>query len=175
MRELKYAAARSCPAGRTARAWQQAPSVCGERRMNNVTIYTDGACSGNPGPGGWAAILIAGEHKKELSGGENPTTNNRMELTAVIEALSALNRACSVELFTDSQYIEKAINEGWLENWKKKGWKRKGGEVKNIDLWKRLDALLSEHSVRFCWVKGHADNEFNNRCDELAVMEREKF
>ena len=98
-----------------------------------------------------------------------------MELTAVIEALSALKKRCSVELFTDSQYIEKAINEGWLENWKKKGWKRKGGEVKNIDLWKRLDALLSEHEVRFNWVKGHADNEFNNRCDSLAVMEREKF
>lgn len=143
--------------------------------MTRVTIYTDGACSGNPGPGGWAAILIAGDHRKELSGGENPTTNNRMELTAVIEALGALKRGCEVELFTDSQYIERAINEGWLEGWKKRGWKRRGGEVKNPDLWQRLDALLAQHSVTFRWVKGHADNELNNRCDALAVMERDKF
>jgi ribonuclease HI len=143
--------------------------------VTRVTIYTDGACSGNPGPGGWAAILIAGDHRKELSGGENPTTNNRMELTAVIEALGALKRGCEVELFTDSQYIERAINEGWLEGWKKRGWKRRGGEVKNPDLWQRLDALLAQHSVTFRWVKGHADNELNNRCDALAVMERDKF
>ena len=141
--------------------------------MDNVTIYTDGACSGNPGPGGWAAILMAGQRKKELSGGERETTNNRMELLAVINALEALKRPCRVELFTDSQYIEKAINEGWLASWKKKGWRRKGGEVKNLDLWQRLDHVLEEHQGAFNWVKGHADNEYNNRCDELAVYERE--
>lgn len=142
--------------------------------MFEVTIYTDGACSGNPGPGGWAAILTAGEKTKELSGGEKSTTNNRMELLAVINALSALKRPCTVELFTDSQYIEKAINQGWLRSWKAKGWKRKGGELKNIELWQQLDELLSIHKVTFKWVKGHADNEYNNKCDALAVKERDK-
>ena len=143
--------------------------------MEEVTIYTDGACSGNPGPGGWAAILKAGEHKKEISGGEKSTTNNRMELTGVISALELLKRPCRVTLFTDSRYIEQAINEGWLRSWKAKGWKRKGGELKNIELWQRLDELLSIHSVTFRWVKGHAENEYNNRCDCLAVSERDKF
>lgn len=142
--------------------------------MNEVIIYTDGACSGNPGPGGWAAILCAGKKVKELSGGEKSTTNNRMELLAVISALEALKRPCTVELFTDSQYIEKAINEGWLRGWKAKGWKRKGGELKNIELWKQLDSMLNIHKVTFKWVKGHADNEYNNRCDELAVKERDR-
>lgn len=142
--------------------------------MNEVTIYTDGACSGNPGPGGWAAILKAGEKIKELSGGEKATTNNRMELLAVINALSALKRPCMVELFTDSQYIEKAINQGWLSAWKAKGWKRKDGELKNAELWQELDALLNIHKVTFKWVKGHADNEYNNKCDALAVMQRDK-
>ncbi len=142
--------------------------------MDKVTIYTDGACSGNPGPGGWAAILIAGEHKKELSGGEPATTNNRMELLGVISALELLKRPCQVTLFTDSQYIERAINDGWLRGWKAKGWRRKGGELKNIELWQRLDGLLARHEVVFRWVKGHADNEYNNRCDELAVMERDR-
>ena len=143
--------------------------------MEQVTIYTDGACSGNPGPGGWAAVLVAGEHMKELSGGEKNTTNNRMELMGVISALEALKRPCEVTLYTDSQYIERAINENWLVSWKKKGWKRKGGELKNVELWQRLDELISIHKVSFNWVKGHADNELNNRCDELAVRERDKY
>lgn len=143
--------------------------------MEQVNIYTDGACSGNPGPGGWAAVLVAGEYKKELSGGEKNTTNNRMELMGVISALEALKRPCEVTLYTDSQYIERAINENWLVSWKKKGWKRKGGELKNVELWQRLDELISIHKVSFNWVKGHADNELNNRCDELAVRERDKY
>ena len=143
--------------------------------MDKVTVYTDGACSGNPGPGGWAAVLIAGSHKKEISGGEARTTNNRMELLGVISALELLKRPCEVELFTDSQYIARAVNEGWLRGWKARGWKRKEGELKNPELWQRLDGLLSRHQVTFRWVKGHAENELNNRCDELAVAEREKF
>ena len=143
--------------------------------MKEVTIYTDGACSGNPGPGGWGAILEYKGQLRELSGGERETTNNRMELMGVISALSALKEPCSVELYTDSQYISKAINEGWLRGWKAKNWSRKGGELKNVDLWKRLDGLLSTHSVSFHWVKGHADNEFNNRCDALAVAQRDKY
>ena len=143
--------------------------------MKLVTIYTDGACSGNPGPGGWAAILRYGEHERELSGGEEETTNNKMELSAVIAALSALREPCRVELHTDSQYIERAINDGWLAGWKKKGWKRKGGELKNVPLWQELDRLLGVHDVAFHWVKGHADNEFNNRCDALAVEQRDRY
>lgn len=143
--------------------------------MKEVTIYTDGACSGNPGPGGWGAILEYKGRLREMSGGEGETTNNRMELMGVISALSALKEPCSVELYTDSQYISKAINEGWLKGWKAKNWSRKGGELKNVDLWKRLDGLLSTHSVSFHWVKGHADNEFNNRCDALAVAQRDKY
>ena len=143
--------------------------------MRKVTIYTDGACSGNPGPGGWGAILMYGKSKKELSGGEVSTTNNRMELTAVIKALEALKEPCEVMLYTDSQYVANAINLGWLESWKSKGWKRKGGEVKNLDLWITLVPLLEKHKVTFEWVKGHSDNEYNNRCDELAVMESRKF
>ena len=139
-----------------------------------VTIYTDGACSGNPGPGGWAAVLISGQHKKEISGGERQTTNNRMELIGVISALELLKRPCQVELFTDSQYIVNAINKGWLRGWKAKGWRRKEGELKNIELWQRLDGLLQIHKVRFNWVRGLAETELNNRCDELAVMDREK-
>jgi len=143
--------------------------------MKKVTIYTDGACSGNPGPGGWATILMYGDKKKELSGGEESTTNNRMELISVITALEALKEPCEVRLFTDSQYVANAINNSWLETWQKKGWKRKGGEVKNLDLWIKLVPLLETHNVLFEWVKGHADNEYNNRCDELAVAERKKF
>lgn len=143
--------------------------------MKKVTIYTDGACSGNPGPGGWGAILQYNGKSRELSGGEEQTTNNRMELLGVISALSALKEPCIVELYTDSQYIANAINKGWLSGWKAKNWKRKAGELKNIDLWQRLDALLAENDVRFVWVRGHADNEFNNRCDELAVSQRDKF
>jgi len=143
--------------------------------MKKVQIYTDGACSGNPGPGGWGAILMYGKKEKELSGGELSTTNNRMELISVISALEALKEPCEVELFTDSQYVANAINKGWLESWKNKGWKRKGGEVKNLDLWIKLVTLLETHKVTFQWVKGHSDNEYNNRCDELAVAERKKF
>ena len=143
--------------------------------MEQVTIYTDGACSGNPGPGGWAAILISGEHKKELSGGEKATTNNKMELMGVISALEALKRPCKVKIYTDSQYISNAINLKWLESWKKKGWKRKGGELKNIELWQRLDGLLAIHEAEVKWVKGHAENELNNRCDELAVKQRDMY
>ena len=143
--------------------------------MKKVTIYTDGACSGNPGPGGWGAILMYGKSKKELSGGEMSTTNNRMELTSVIKALEALKEPCDVSLYTDSQYVANAINLGWLESWQQKGWKRKGGEVKNPDLWVKLVPLLDKHKVTFEWVKGHADNEYNNRCDELAVLESKKY
>jgi len=143
--------------------------------MKKIQIYTDGACSGNPGPGGWGAILIYGTVKKELCGGEISTTNNRMELISVISALEALREPCEVELFTDSQYVANAINLGWLESWRKRGWKRKGGEMKNPDLWLRLVPLLETHKVRFIWVKGHAENEYNNRCDELATTEAQRL
>ena len=143
--------------------------------MKEVTVYTDGACSGNPGPGGWGAILEYNGRRKELSGGEKETTNNRMELLAAISALSALKEPCAVTLYTDSQYFSNAINLGWLRDWKRRGWRRKDGELKNPDLWQTLDALFETHKVKVVWVKGHAENEGNNRCDELAVMEREKF
>ena len=143
--------------------------------MKEVTIYTDGACSGNPGPGGWAAILIYGKHEKELSGGEEETPNNRMELSGAIAALGALTGRCSVPLYTDSQYIGRAINEHWLDGWKKRGWRRREGPVKNLELWQELDRLLGEHSVAVRWVKGHAENEYNNRCDALAVRRRDEY
>ena len=143
--------------------------------MKEVTIYTDGACSGNPGPGGWGAILRYGSAVKEMSGGDPETTNNRMELIGVITALSALKEPCRVTLYTDSQYVESAVNLGWLESWQRRGWRRKGGEVKNPDLWQELIPLLETHDVTFVWVKGHAENEYNNRCDELAVAESRKF
>ena len=142
--------------------------------MKDVTIYTDGACSGNPGPGGWAAVLRYGTAEKELSGGEKDTTNNRMELTAVIRALEALKEPCAVTVYTDSQYISRAMTEGWLAKWKAAGFTKKGG-LKNAELWRALDGLLQRHEVRFQWVKGHADNEYNNRCDALAVAQRDKY
>ncbi len=142
--------------------------------MKDVTIYTDGACSGNPGPGGWAAILSYKGVEKKISGGEPETTNNRMELTAVIRALELLKESCAVTVYTDSQYVSKAITEGWLKKWKAAGFTKKGG-LKNAEMWKTLDDLLQIHQVTFQWVKGHAENEFNNRCDQLAVAEREKF
>lgn len=142
--------------------------------MKQVTVYTDGACSGNPGPGGWAAILRYGEAEKELSGGEAQTTNNRMELTAAIRALEALKEPCVVALYTDSQYIEKAVNQHWLAGWKRNGFTKKGG-LKNAELWRAFDAQLCRHQVTLHWVKGHAENPYNNRCDALAVREREKF
>ena len=143
--------------------------------MKDVTIYTDGACSGNPGPGGWGAVLMYGEHRRELSGGEKMTTNNRMELTAVIEALLKLTEPCQVTLYTDSKYVSDAINKGWLKSWQKMNWRKKDGEVKNPELWQKLLPLLEKHSVSFVWVRGHAGNEWNNRCDELAVAFRRTF
>ena len=143
--------------------------------MKQVTIYTDGACSGNPGPGGWGAILRYKDAVRELSGGEAQTTNNRMELLGAISALSALKEPCRVELYTDSKYLSDAVSKGWLRAWKAKGWRRKDGELKNPDLWMELDRLLAEHDVTFFWVKGHADNEYNNRCDTMAVAMRDSF
>ena len=144
--------------------------------ISEVTIYTDGACSGNPGPGGWAAILMAGGVKKELSGGERDTTNNRMELMAVIEGLAALKRPCKVDIYSDSAYVVNAFSQNWIEKWIKNGWKNSAkAEVANSDLWKRLIELTTTHTVFFHKVKGHADNEFNNRCDELAVAEWKKI
>ncbi len=144
--------------------------------MKTVTIYTDGACSGNPGPGGWGAILQYGKFKKELSGGEGHTTNNRMELTGVIAALEALEEPCQVELYSDSKYVIDALQKGWAKSWKAKGWvKADKKPALNPDLWERLLELCTKHQVNLHWVKGHADNEFNNRCDELAVMESQKF
>ena len=141
-----------------------------------VTIYTDGACSGNPGPGGWGAILVYGELKKELSGGEARTTNNRMELLGAITALEALKEPCEVALYSDSQYLVKAINEGWAVRWHKNGWMRnKKDPAVNVDLWERLLKLLEEHDVTFHWVKGHAQNPMNNRCDALAVAQSRSF
>lgn len=137
-----------------------------------VVIYTDGACSGNPGAGGWGAILMHGNRKKEISGFEQYTTNNIMELTAVIEALKTLKKPCKVELFSDSAYVVNALNQGWLENWKNNNWLGSDKKpVKNEELWKSLCELLEMHQVNFNKVKGHADNEFNNRCDELATGE----
>lgn len=141
-----------------------------------VEIFTDGACSGNPGPGGYGAILRVGEHIKEISGGEAETTNNRMELTAVIEALSALKYPCDVTLTTDSKYVVDSITKGWAKSWKAKGWiKADKKPALNVDLWEKLLSLLETHNVQFVWVKGHAGHPENERCDELAVMEREKF
>ena len=143
--------------------------------MKKVCIYTDGACSGNPGPGGWAAILSYNGHERELSGGEPATTNDRMELIAAISALEALKEPCEVELWTDSQYLARAVNEGWLAGWKRRGWRRKEGELKNPELWQALDALLARHKVSFNWLKGHDGHEYNERCDALAVAQRDKF
>jgi len=134
----------------------------------NVVIYTDGACRGNPGPGGWGAVLIFGDREKELCGGELATTNNRMELMAAIEALTALNRPCKVELHTDSQYVRRGISE-WLSIWKGRGWRTMTkGAVKNEDLWRRLDEARLRHEVDWRWVKGHSGHELNDRADALA-------
>ena len=144
--------------------------------MKQVTIYTDGACSGNPGSGGWGAILMYGRHKKELSGGEAQTTNNRMELTAVIAALKQLKEPCAVDLYSDSKYIIDALTLGWAKSWQAKGWRKPDKKpALNPDLWERLLELCDTHDVTCHWVKGHAENEFNNRCDELAVAESMKF
>ncbi len=134
-----------------------------------VTLYTDGACSGNPGAGGWGAVLLYGGHRRELSGGERETTNNRMELTAVIEGLEHLKYPCDVEVYSDSSYVVNAFANGWAYGWEKGGWKKADKKpVLNEELWKKLLALSRTHNLTFHWVKGHADNELNNRCDELA-------
>lgn len=144
--------------------------------MRTVTIYTDGACSGNPGPGGWGAILEYNGVEKELSGGEAQTTNNRMELTAVISALRALKEPCRVELYTDSKYVADAVMNRWVYAWRAKGWiKSDKKPALNVDLWEQLLPLLQRHEVAWHWVKGHADNERNNRCDQLAVAQSQKF
>jgi ribonuclease HI len=133
-----------------------------------VRIYTDGACKGNPGPGGWGALLLLGERERELCGGEPDTTNNRMELTAVIRALQALKRPCEIDLYTDSQYVQKGISE-WIASWKRRGWKTADKKpVKNVDLWHELDALAGEHHIRWHWVRGHAGHAGNERADQLA-------
>ena len=138
--------------------------------MKTVTIYTDGACSGNPGPGGWGAILMYGPHSRELSGGEAATTNNRMELTAVIQALSLLKEPCIVDLWSDSKYVIDGLEKGWAKGWKARGWKKADKKpALNPDLWDRLLALTEVHSIRYHWVKGHAENAYNNRCDELVA------
>ncbi len=144
--------------------------------MTQVEIYTDGACSGNPGPGGYGTILKHGEQVKELSGGCENTTNNRMELLAVIKGLEALKRPCQVTLYSDSKYIVDAMNKGWARGWQARGWVRSNKKpAKNSDLWKKILELSSEHKVEWVWVKGHADNEFNNRCDQLAVEATNKI
>ncbi|MFZ5818162.1 MAG: ribonuclease HI [Bacillota bacterium] len=137
--------------------------------MREVTIYTDGACSGNPGPGGWGAILMHGEHRKELSGFEPSTTNNRMEIQAAIEALRALKYPCRVKLYSDSAYLVNAFRQNWLGNWQRNGWiNSKKEPVENQDLWRELLEVTRPHQVEWIKVKGHADNPYNNRCDELA-------
>lgn len=138
--------------------------------MKKVEIYTDGACRGNPGRGGWGAVLVYGGREKEMSGGERQTTNNRMELTAAISALEALREPCEVTLTSDSKYLTDAINKGWLQNWKRKGWRKSDGDaLPNLDLWQKIDELLSVHKVTFVWVKGHEGHAYNERCDALAT------
>ena len=144
--------------------------------MKTVTLYTDGACSGNPGPGGWGAILEYMGHEKELSGGEDNTTNNRMELTAVIAGLSCLKEPCIVELYSDSKYVIDGLEKGWAESWKKRGWVKSDKKpALNPDLWDKLLNLTHIHTMRYHWVKGHTDNPKNNRCDEMAVAQWKKL
>ena len=142
--------------------------------MKFVEIFSDGACSGNPGPGGWGAILRCDGYEKEISGGEAHTTNNRMELTGVIQALSALKYPCKVRVTTDSRYVVDGITKGWAQSWKKRGWKKSDGKpALNPELWERLLELLAIHDVEFAWIKGHAGHEENERCDRLAVAQRD--
>ena len=144
--------------------------------MKKVFLYTDGACSGNPGPGGWCAILRYNNREKQLSGSEPDTTNNRMELTAVIEGLGALKQSCAVEVVTDSKYVCDAVNMRWLQSWINKNWKKADNKpVLNRDLWQSLAELLSQHEVRFTWIKGHAGHPENERCDAVAVQEYQKY
>lgn len=144
--------------------------------MKQIELYTDGACSGNPGPGGWGCVLIYKGTEKELSGGEASTTNNRMELLAVINGLEALREPCAVTLYSDSKYVIDALKLGWAKKWRAAGWMRNKKEpAKNPELWERLLALTEKHEMSYVWVKGHAENEYNNRCDKLAVAESKKF
>ena len=144
--------------------------------MKNVEIYTDGACSGNPGPGGWGAVLVYNGKEKQLSGSDEKTTNNRMELSAVIVALKSLKEPCNVTLTTDSKYVCDAINMGWLTSWQKNNWKKSDKKpVLNIDLWQELLPLLDTHKVKFIWVKGHNGHKYNEICDKLAVAEYQKY
>lgn len=141
-----------------------------------VLLFTDGACSGNPGPGGWGAILRLGTNEKRMSGGEKDTTNNRMELTAVIAGLSALKRACEVNVISDSKYVCDSVSKGWVYSWKKKNWKKSDGKpALNSDLWEELLSLLKTHKVTFTWIKGHAGHPENELCDKMAVEESKKF
>lgn len=135
--------------------------------LPRVTVYTDGACEPNPGPGGWAALLLFGKHEKVLSGSEANTTNNRMELTAAVRTLEALKEPCQVDLYTDSEYLRRGITE-WLPDWRRRGWKRKSGKLANTDLWQLLEASLKEHTVTWHWVRGHASDRLNQRVDSLA-------
>ncbi len=143
-------------------------------KTKQVKIYTDGACSGNPGPGGWGAVLLYGPHRKEISGFKEETTNNEMELLAAIKALENLKEKCSVELYSDSAYLINAFTQGWVENWKSMGWRRKKDLLKNKELWIKLDSLNNYHKISWVKVKGHSDNVENNRCDELATEEISK-
>ena len=144
--------------------------------MKTVTLYTDGACSGNPGPGGWGALLSYNGVEKELSGGEANTTNNRMELTAVIRGLEALKEPCIVELYSDSKYVIDALEKGWAKSWQAKNWKKPDKKpALNPDLWEKLLALTDIHTLSYHWVKGHADNPKNNRCDEMAVEQSQLY
>ena len=141
--------------------------------LKHVTIYTDGGCRPNPGQGGYGVVLLYGKYRKELSGGFRRTTNNRMEIMAAIKGLQALTEPCRVTVWTDSQYLAKAIENGWVRRWKQKGWMRtKTARARNVDLWQELLALLEQHNVQFRWVRGHADDKHNNRCDELASRGR---
>lgn len=137
--------------------------------MKHVDIYTDGACRGNPGRGGWGAILVYGGIEKELSGGEKLTTNNRMELSAAIEALSALREPCDVTLYSDSTYLVNAVNKGWLDSWRAKDYRKSGKDIPNKDLWIKIFELISKHKVKFVWVRGHNGHDYNERCDSLAT------
>ena len=151
------------------------PETKSERSTPHIIIYTDGACKGNPGPGGWGAVLRSGEHEKHIHGGEKLTTNNRMEISAVIFALRALKQRSQVELWTDSQYVQKGVTE-WLEGWKKRGWKTASKDpVKNADLWQELDALLPEHEISWHWVRGHDGHPGNELADALANKGVEEF
>ena len=143
--------------------------------MKHVEIYTDGACRGNPGHGGWAAILVYAGHERGISGGERKTTNNRMELTAAIEGLAALREPCEVTLYSDSRYLVDAVRLDWISSWRAHGWRRGKEELKNPDLWHKLDALLARHTVEMVWVKGHDGHDYNERCDAMATSAADTF